>query len=110
MASSLSNPVDNLTEGIHKVKCKCRSRNKGFSNKNHEELKKGFKNTYKFSNNDINKFILLLRKGVHPYEYIDGCEKFSGTSLLQKEELYSNQNMKKSQMLIACMQKEFVKK
>ena len=35
------------------------------------ELSKRFKNTYQFSNNDNSKFLLLLRKGVYPYEYID---------------------------------------
>ena len=30
---------------------------------------KRFNNTFKFSN-DINKFILLLKKGVYPYENI----------------------------------------
>ena len=30
-----------------------------------------FKNTYSFCNDDLNKFILLLRKGVYPSEYID---------------------------------------
>ena len=30
-----------------------------------EELKKRFKNTFKFFNNDINKSILLLRKDVY---------------------------------------------
>ena len=42
-----------------------------------EELKTQFKNTFRFSNNDINRFILVLRKGVYPYEYIDESEKFS---------------------------------
>ena len=31
----------------------------------HEELKNKFKNAFKFYNNDIDKFILLLRKGVY---------------------------------------------
>ena len=52
-----------------------------------------FKNTFKFSNNDINKFILLLRKGVYPYEYMDDWEKFNETSLREKEEFYSNLKM-----------------
>ena len=79
MASSLSNLVVNFTEGIHKIKCKdcdylleyeslkgnlikykCLSFNKDYSNKLDEKLKKRFKNTFKFSDNDINKFILLL--------------------------------------------------
>ena len=112
MASSLSNLVDNLTEGIHKIKCKdcdcfleyesvkdnfikykCLSCNRNYSNKIDKELKKRFKNTFKFSDNDINKFILLLRKGVYPYEYMDDWEKFNETKLPEKEEFYSNLNL-----------------
>ena len=40
-----------------------------------EELKKRFKNTFKFSNNDINKFILLLKKAVYHYKYMDEMKK-----------------------------------
>ena len=40
-----------------------------------------FVNTYKFSNHDINKFILFLPKGVYAYEYMDDWEKLSETSL-----------------------------
>ena len=96
MASSLSKLVDNMSEGIHKVKCKdcncfleyqsvkgdlikykCLSCIKGYSNKMDEELKKRFKNTFKFSNNDINKFILLLSKGVYPYKCMDDWKRFN---------------------------------
>ena len=85
MTTSLSNLVDSLTEGIHKIKCKdcdciaeyesvkdnlikykCLSCNKDYSNKLYEKLKKRFKKTFKFSNNDINKFVLLLRIVVYP--------------------------------------------
>ena len=41
----------------------------------------------------INKFILLLRKGVYPYEYIDSFERFFETSLPDKDAFYSNLNM-----------------
>ena len=41
----------------------------------------------------INKFILLLRKGVYPYEYMDNWEKFNETSLPSKESFDSNLNM-----------------
>ena len=111
MASSLSNLVDDLAEGTHKVKyndcdCfleyenvkdnlvkyKCLYCNKDYSNKLNEILKKQFKNTFKFSD-DINKVISLLRKGVYPYEYMDDWEKFNETTLPEKEELYSNLNM-----------------
>ena len=56
-------------------------------------MKKRFKNTFKCFNNDINEFILLLRKGVYPYEYMDECEKFNEKPLPEKEEIYSNLNM-----------------
>ena len=46
-----------------------------------------------FCNVDINKFILLLRKGVYPYEYMDSWERFDETSLPNKEVFYSNLNM-----------------
>ena len=60
--------------------------NKYYSNKIDEELKKKSKNTFKFSNNDINKFILLLRKDFYPYEYMNYWEKFNETSLPEKED------------------------
>ena len=41
----------------------------------------------------ISKFILLLRKGVYPYEYMDNWERFNETSLPSKESFYSNLNM-----------------
>ena len=50
-------------------------------------------NTFKFSNNDINNFLLLLRKVFYPYIFMDDSKKFNGTSLLEKEEFYSNLNM-----------------
>ena len=42
---------------------------------------------------DINKYILLRRKGVYLYEYMDEWQKFNQTSLPEKEEFYSNLNM-----------------
>ena len=42
---------------------------------------------------NINKFVLLLRKGAYPYEYMDNWEKFDETSLPNKESFYSNLNM-----------------
>ena len=68
------------------------SSNKDYSKKFDEILKKKSKNIFKFSNNDINKFFLLLRKGIYPYEYMDELGKFNETALLEKEELYSNIN------------------
>ena len=67
------------------IRYKCLSCNKSYSNKIDEEQKKQSKNTFKLSNNAINKFILSLRKGVYPYEYIDEWEEFNETALPEKE-------------------------
>ena len=48
---------------------------------------------FKFSNNDINNFILFLKKGVYSCEYMNEWKKFYETLLPEKEELYSNLNM-----------------
>ena len=42
-----------------------------------------------FCNGDINKFVLLLRKGLYPYENMDSWERFNATSLLDKKDFYS---------------------
>ena len=112
MSPSLSKLVDNLSEGKHNNKCfdcksnldyvritkneklllKCFNCNIYYKKKFNKELIKKFKNTYSFCNNDLNKFVLLLRKGVYPYEYMDSWERFSETSLPSQEDFYSNLN------------------
>ena len=57
-------------------------------------IKKWFKNTCKFSSKDINEIILLLRKGFYSYEHIDEWERVNETSFPEKEDFYSNLNMK----------------
>ena len=112
MAPSLSKLVDNLSEGIHNNKCvncnscldyvktkneklilECYNCKQRYRKKFNKELIKRFASTYSFRNNDLNKFILLLRKGVYPYEYMDNWERFNETSLPSKESFYSNLNM-----------------
>ena len=122
MSSSLSKLVDNLSEGIHNDKCsecksnldyvritknkklllKCFNCNIYYKKKFNNDLIKKFKNTYSFCNNDttepsslkrINKFVLLLRKGVYPYEYIDTWERFNEKLLPSKKDFSSNLNM-----------------
>ena len=60
--------------------------NKNYQRKFDEKLKEHFFNTYEFSNNNNNKFTLLLRRDFYPYEYMDDWKKFNETSLPQKEE------------------------
>ena len=67
------------------IKYKLLFYNKDYSNKIDEKLKKRFKNTFKFSNNE---FILLLRKFFYPYGFMAEWEKFKKASLPEKEEFY----------------------
>ena len=111
MSLSLSKLVGNLSEGIHNNKCAdCRSNLDYIKTKNeklilecynckqryrkkfNKEIIKRFASTYGFCNNDLNKFVLLLRKVVYPYEYADTWERFSEISLPSKEDFYSNLN------------------
>ena len=50
-----------------------------------ENLKKRSSNTYKFSNQNTNKFILLLQKGAYSYEYLDDWKKFKKYCCLRKK-------------------------
>ena len=84
MSTSLSNLVDNLSEGFHNDRCidckscldyminkdeklifRCFSCKKNYGKDFNKELIQRFANIYEFCNGDINKFILLLRKGVY---------------------------------------------
>ena len=58
-----------------------------------ENLKKRCYITNKFSNHDVNKFILFLRKDVYAYEYIDNWKKVNETLLPEKDGFYSQLNM-----------------
>ena len=112
MSSSLSKLVDNLSEGIHDNKCadckssldyikikneklilECYNCKQRYRKKFNKELIKRFASTYEFCNNDLNKFVLLLIKGVYPHEYMDTWERFNEISLPSKEDFYSNLNM-----------------
>ena len=108
-ATSLSKLVDNLTDNIHNDKCiKCKSNlcfvraineklifkcidcEKEYEKEFNKELIDRFANTYKFCDNDLDKFIMLLRKGVYPYEYIDEWDKLNEKVLPGKDSFYSN--------------------
>ena len=125
MGSSLSNLVNNFSEGIYRMNCsddkkcetygikckfcdcfleytnfkddlieyKCSCCNKNYQHKFNEKLMERFYNTYKFSDNNNNKFISLFRKGVYSNKYMDDWEKFNETLLIEKEDIYSHLNM-----------------
>ena len=63
---------------------KCKKCNKNWLKPVNELIKK-FSSIYKFCNGDLNKFVLLLRKGVYPYEDVDSQEKFNETLLPDKK-------------------------
>ena len=49
-----------------------------------KKLIKRFANTHSFCSKDLNKFILLLKKGVYPYEYMDNWERFDEKKNVKK--------------------------
>ena len=55
-------------------------------------LKKNFNHTSRSLENE--NVCLMIRKGVNPYEYMDGWKKFEETSLLPKDSFYSRFSMK----------------
>ena len=112
MSRSLSNLVDDLSEVLHCGKCidcksclnymsvkddqlifRCFECKKNYNEDVNKELIKRFANIYENCNDDNNKFILLLRKGVYPYEYMDSWERFNEKLLPHKRAFYSSLNM-----------------
>ena len=114
MQSKLPDLVDNLSE-INNKDCKtcmerkniksecrfigfrnnrlnyrCKECEKTSTNPINELIGK-FLSVYQLCDADLNKFVLLLRKGVYPYEYIDSWKKFDKTTLPSKEDVYRNQ-------------------
>ena len=77
MPTSFSEVVDNMSGNFNSIGWKsCRENNTCEECKKLiEGLIKKFPSIYQFCNGDLNKFILLLRKGVYPYKYIWRAEK-----------------------------------
>ena len=104
IASKLSDLVDNLSETNNKDCKRCIERKNiksecefiGFKNnrlnyrckecdgtsaKSVNDLIEKLPRMYQFCNGDLNKFVLLLTKGVYPYESMYHWERFNETSL-----------------------------
>ena len=96
MSTSLSIFLDNLSDGFHcnkSIDCKssldyminqddqlilrCFECKKKYQKDFNKDLINRFANIYEFCKRDINRFILFLRKGTYPYEYIDSWEGFN---------------------------------
>ena len=116
MSTLLSNLADNLSE-INKKECKsCKEREnisinckyinhednrliykwKKHNNKSYKSidaLKEKFPDIYRFCKKDKNKFLLLLRKGVYPYEYMDSWERLDESELAPQKSFYSELNL-----------------
>ena len=117
MNSSLDSLVNNLSEINNKTCISCEETNKitkycefvklnesrlmqrclsckDISYKPKEPLIDRFSNTYRLFNNNNEKFVLLLRKGVYPYEYIDDQNRFNETEPPSKYKFDSKLHMK----------------
>ena len=61
----------------------------GTSNNSINDLIEKLPRMYKFCSGNLNKFVMLLGKGVYPYEYMDSWERFNETSLPSKKGFYN---------------------
>ena len=71
---------------------KCKERKKSFTKLTNESIR-NFPTLHKFCNGDLNKFFLLLRKCIYPYEYMDSWERFDENTIPPKEVFYSELNL-----------------
>ena len=78
MISSLSQSLDRVSEIDRKM--------------SHAALIEKLYNTHQLSNKDLNKFALLLRKGVYLYEYMDSWNKFNEPVPLVEDHCYNELN------------------
>ena len=111
MLGSLVNHVNNLSE-MYSCNCsnksnqqikrkyddkdiytRCKSCTKR-SKQSIDLLKSKFPNTYHLTKGNIKKFLLLLKKGIYAFEYINEWNKFNETELPTIDQFYSKLNFK----------------
>ena len=85
--------LDYMTTRDDQLIFRCFECKKNYQKDFNKDLVNRFASTYEFCNKDINRFILLLRKGIYPYEYTDSWKGFDETSLPDKEVFFSSLNM-----------------
>ena len=111
MMGSLENHVNNLSQ-LYDCNCSDKSKQKiriklkniniytkcktctKRSKQSIHSLKLKFPDNYQLSNENIDEFILLLKKGVYPYEYMDDWNKLNETEIPSIENHYSNLTLK----------------
>ena len=71
---------------------RCKECKKSYTKLANESIK-NFPTLYKFCNGDLDKFFLLLRKGIYTYQYMDSWERFDENTIPPKVAFYSELNL-----------------
>lgn len=58
-----------------------------------KDFAKIIENVYRFSDNHISTFCLMLWRGIYPHECMDSRQRYNEASLPDKKEFYSNLTM-----------------
>ena len=88
---------------------KCKECKKSCAKLTNEAIK-NFRILHKFCSGDLDKFFLVLRKGVYPYEYIDSRKKFNEKTITPKKAFYSELNLKVLAMKTISILKKYGKR